>query len=156
MAAQVRFLDKTIEWEKAYLYHVTAVTRQTATWADTGGGRRGFAAGARVTRDVFPPAAPTEVQAVFSGVGQQPFVDVTWAPGAEADLAGYNVYRREPGGTPVRMNTELVQSPSFRDSNPASGRTYLYSVSRWTCAATRAHGQRRERSRCLQVDTITL
>ena len=130
MAAQVRFLDKTIEWEKAYLYHVTAVTRakpQPGTTLVVEGEDSSLA---RVfTRDVFPPAAPTEVQAVFSGVGQQPFVDVTWAPGAEADLAGYNVYRREPGGTPVRMNTELVQSPSFRDSNPASGRTYLYSVS---------------------------
>jgi fibronectin type 3 domain-containing protein len=81
------------------------------------------------TRDIFAPAVPTGLQAVFSGVGQQPFVDLTWAPDLDADLAGYNVYRWEQGGTPVRLNAQLVPSPSFRDTNVAAGRTYYYSVS---------------------------
>ncbi len=125
-----QFVDKTIEWEKPYLYHVTAVTMAQppagALLVVEGDDSRAV----RVfTRDVFPPAPPAGVQAVYSGVGQLPFVDVTWVPSPEADLAGYNVYRREAGGTPVRMNVQLLQSPSFRDANLASGRTYLYSVS---------------------------
>jgi fibronectin type 3 domain-containing protein len=69
------------------------------------------------------------LQAVFSGVGQQPFIDLTWAPNTDADLAGYNVYRREEGGQPVKINTELVKTPAFRDTNVQSDQTYFYSVS---------------------------
>ncbi len=47
--------------------------------------------------DVFPPAVPTGLQAVFSGVGQAPFVDLVWSPDTEADLAGYNIFRHEEG-----------------------------------------------------------
>ena len=41
--------------------------------------------------DVFPPAVPSGLQAVFSGPGQKPFIDLVWAPVSDADLAGYNV-----------------------------------------------------------------
>ena len=37
-----------------------------------------------VATDVFPPAVPSGLQAVASGVGQAPFVDLIWAPDAEA------------------------------------------------------------------------
>ena len=37
--------------------------------------------------DVFPPAVPSGLQAVFSGVGQSPFVDLIWSPDTDADLA---------------------------------------------------------------------
>ncbi len=38
---------------------------------------------------------------MFSSVGQKPFVDLTWAPNMESDLAGYNVFRTVDGGEPV-------------------------------------------------------
>src|SRR5205814_9564997 len=79
--------------------------------------------------DVFPPAVPTGLQAVASGVGQAPFIDLIWAPVTDADLAGYNVYRNEPGGAPVKINSALVQTPAYRDVNVMSGRKYFYSVS---------------------------
>jgi hypothetical protein len=130
MTQQASFLDPTIEWEKPYLYHVTAVTTAKPEHGGPLVVEGDDSPAVRVfTRDIFPPAVPAGVQAVFSGVGQQPFVDVTWVPGAEADLAGYNVYRREQGGTQMRINAALIQSPSFRDPSPASGRTYFYSVS---------------------------
>jgi len=50
-----------------------------------------------------------------------------------ADLAGYNVYRREASGveekTTVKLNPELVKTPSYRDSAVAAGKIYIYSVS---------------------------
>ena len=52
------------------------------------------------TRDIYPPAQPGGLQAVFSSVGQKPFIDLTWAPNMESDLAGYNVYRWVEGGQP--------------------------------------------------------
>ena len=53
-----------------------------------------------------------------------------------ADLAGYNVYRLEAGAETgsgagekmVKVNSELVKSPAYRDSAVESGKTYTYSV----------------------------
>jgi fibronectin type 3 domain-containing protein len=80
------------------------------------------------TKDVYPPAVPTGLQAVFSGPGQPPFIDLLWAPDSDADLAGYNVYRWEDDGNPTRINSELAKTPAFRDSNVAAGKIYKYSV----------------------------
>src|SRR5712691_13177681 len=82
-----------------------------------------------VAHDTFPPSVPAGLQAVYSGEGQKPFVDLIWAPVTDADLAGYNVYRHEADSTPVKLNAELVKSPSYRDSAVDSGKTYYYSVS---------------------------
>jgi len=66
---------------------------------------------------------------VYSGAGQAPFVDLLWAPDTDADLAGYNVYRRQDMGPPARINPELVKTPAYRDRNVVAGKTYRYSVS---------------------------
>ena len=79
--------------------------------------------------DVFPPAVPTGLQAVFSGPGQRPFIDLVWAPVTDADLAGYNVYRAEDGGSTIKINAELVRAPAYRDTDVRSGKRYTYSVS---------------------------
>jgi fibronectin type 3 domain-containing protein len=79
--------------------------------------------------DVFTPAVPSGLQAVYSGPGQASFIDVIWAPVADADLEGYNIYRREASAAPLKMNSQPVKSPAFRDAQVAPGKTYLYSVS---------------------------
>ena len=79
--------------------------------------------------DVFPPAVPSGLQAVFSGPGQQPFIDLVWAPVTDSDLDGYNVYRHEEGAAAVKVNSEPVKMPAFRDAHVAAGKTYFYSVS---------------------------
>ena len=38
---------------------------------------------------------PDSCKAVFSNAPQQNFIDLTWAPNTDADLAGYNLYRIE-------------------------------------------------------------
>jgi hypothetical protein len=130
VAGRASFMDQTFEWEKPYLYHVSTVTAAQHAHGiveevegDDSNLVRLYA------RDTFPPAVPSGLQAVFSGVGQQPFVDLTWAPDLDADLAGYNVYRRTGGGPPIRLSTELVPAPSFRDTNVAARGKYYYSVS---------------------------
>jgi fibronectin type 3 domain-containing protein len=82
-----------------------------------------------LTNDVFPPAVPTGLQAVFSGPGQQLFVDLIWAPVTDADLDGYNVYRHEEGAAPVKVNAEPVKIPAYRDAQVAAGKIYVYAVS---------------------------
>ncbi|MFZ0958547.1 MAG: hypothetical protein WAN60_19555 [Candidatus Sulfotelmatobacter sp.] len=125
--------DASIEWEQTYYYHVEAVTvisredaadhKKIEIDGDDSAEVKVFA------HDVFPPAVPAELQAVFSGPGQSPAIDLVWAPVTDLDLAGYNVYRREAGGVAVKVNRELVKTPAYRDANVAAGKTYLYSVS---------------------------
>jgi hypothetical protein len=148
-----RFEDHTIEWEKWYEYRVAVVTSTDLDSAgrpcgarDGMGGNSARAEGSACvtvtsiegddsipqkvfTKDVYPPAVPTGLQAVYSGAGQAPFVDLLWAPDTDADLAGYNVYRRQDMGPPARINPELVKTPAYRDRNVVAGKTYRYSVS---------------------------
>jgi len=123
------FTDSNIEWEKTYEYQVEPVTvvsgeRQNGVEVagDASPDVRVFA------DDVFPPAVPSGLQAVFSGPGQQTFIDLIWAPDTDVDLAGYNVYRREESGEAVRLNSEPVKAPAYRDERVAAGKTYFYSV----------------------------
>ncbi len=122
--------DGSIEWEKTYYYRAEAVTiihrpdnSRLEVEGDDTPEIKVF------TDDVFPPSVPTDLQAVFSGPGQQPFIDLVWAPASDADLAGYNVYRREKSGTPVKLNGELIKAPAYRDTNVVSQKKYFYSVS---------------------------
>jgi hypothetical protein len=144
-----RFEDRTIEWQKTYEYRITSVTDMILppgngpcprTPSQEGAAANSECVIATVegddsppqkvfTNDVYPPAVPTGLQAAFSGPGQAPFIDLVWAPNSDADLAGYNVYRHEPSGPVVKINTELVKTPAFRDANVLPGKTYLYAVS---------------------------
>jgi hypothetical protein len=128
--SKTELLDQSFEWEQTYSYRAMVVTvvsvpgkPEMQVEGDDCAAIRAF------PHDVFPPAVPTGLQAVFSGVGQAPFIDLVWAPVSDADLAGYNVYRREEGKQAVKINSEVVKTPAFRDSNVAAGKKYFYSVS---------------------------
>jgi fibronectin type 3 domain-containing protein len=123
-------LDHSFEWEKSYEYRVTVVDvihvegqPETQFEGDDSPPVRVFA------HDIFPPAVPSGLQAAFSGVGQQPFIDLVWTPDSDADLAGYNIYRGETGVPQQKINSEPIKGPAFRDTTITSGHTYFYSVS---------------------------
>ena len=141
-------VDRNIEWEKTYYYHATIVSRvgmglHPCSSQPSDSGTVGFTdcVGAVqiegddspevkiFAHDIFPPAVPSGLQAVFSGPGQPPFIDLIWAPVTDADLDGYNIYRREDRGAPVKVNQGPVKTPAFRDTQVAAGKTYFYSVS---------------------------
>lgn len=122
--------DTSFEWEKTYEYHAEAVTviaqpekTEIRVDGDDTPDVKVFA------HDVFPPAVPSGLQAAFSGPGQEAFIDLIWAPDTDADLNGYNVYRHEEGAAAVRVNTELVKTPAYRDTAVSPGKRYFYSVS---------------------------
>jgi hypothetical protein len=122
--------DQSFEWEKTYYYHATTVTviaqpgkPEIQVEGDDTPDLKVFA------DDVFPPAVPSGLQAVFSGPGQEAFIDLIWAPVTDVDLAGYNVYRHEAGKAPEKVNSELMKTPAYRDQNVVSGKDYFYSVS---------------------------
>jgi hypothetical protein len=126
------FTDSSIEWEKTYEYRVETVTvvssgnkPDTQVEGDDSPDVKVFA------DDIFPPAAPSGLQAVFSGPGQKTFIDLVWAPVTDVDLDGYNVYRHEDGSAAakVKVNAQPLKTPAYRDDSVASGKTYSYWVS---------------------------
>jgi hypothetical protein len=122
------FLDP-IEWEDTYEYRITAVTILTKPDSQVQVEGEDSPKVRIVAHDIFPPSIPAGLQAVYSGEGQKPFIDLIWAPVPNADLAGYNIYRSEANAAPIKLNTELVKSPSYRDSAVSPGKTYTYFVS---------------------------
>lgn len=123
-------LDHSFEWEKTYDYRVTGVTiidvkgrPETQFEGEDTPSVQVFA------HDIFPPAVPAGLQAVYSGEGQRSFIDLIWTPDSEPDLAGYNIYRHEAGAAEQKLNTEPGRTPAFRDTNVAAGHAYFYSVS---------------------------
>ena len=125
----MRLLDSSFEWEKTYSYRLTCVTIVAGTPPEIQIEGEDTHPVRVVAHDIFPPAVPSGLQAVYSGEGQKPFIDLIWAPVTNADLAGYNVYRREGDGSRTKLNSELVKTPSYRDMAVASEKTYTYSVS---------------------------
>jgi predicted small lipoprotein YifL len=130
-ASQCRATDRGFEWEETYRYWVTPVTevlQNGSKIAEVEG--EDSPPVVVLAHDIFPPAVPGGLEAVASGVGQKPFVDLTWAPNSDLDLAGYNLYRREPGTAAwIKVNAQLVTVPAFRDEKVVAGRSYSYSVS---------------------------
>jgi hypothetical protein len=122
------FVDTGIDWQKHYDYWITPITE----WQ--GRGKRGVVEGDNspvasvFANDTFPPDAPEGLQAVFSGLAAQPFVDLAWTPNAEPDLAGYNVYRHTDDEPPVKINQKLEKTSSYRDNEVKPGTKYFYSV----------------------------
>jgi hypothetical protein len=122
------FSDTHFEFGHNYLYTVRAIAQYGADTIESVD-----SAPVIVTpRDTFPPTAPVGLEAtIIPGTPEAPaHVELSWAISSEADLAGYNVYRSEredvPGG---RISTELLLSPTFRDTSVSSGRRYFYRVS---------------------------
>lgn len=137
-----QFLDHGFEWGKTYYYRVTVATEVSegmhACASQTQGGDCATVEHVEgddspilkvFAEDVFPPGVPSGLQAVFSGAGQKPFVDLLWSPSTEGDLAGYNIYRREQGGQAVKLNSEPVRAPAYKDETVQPGTQYFYAVS---------------------------
>jgi len=130
--------DPGFEWEQQYDYKIAAVTTIAALEHSASAAASHAATEVEgddsdlvhlVVRDTFPPSVPGGLQAVFSSVGQKPFIDLTWAPDTESDLAGYKVYRHTAASTVVVVSSDLLKAPAWRDNNVQPGQKYYYTVS---------------------------
>ncbi|HET9743564.1 MAG TPA: fibronectin type III domain-containing protein [Terriglobales bacterium] len=133
--ARLEVRDETFAWDQTYSYYVAIVgTERMPNGPEVSFDGAISAPMTVVTHDVFPPAVPSGLQAVYTGnlPGQQPAIDLTWNPDLERDLAGYFVYRRtqqEPASAAVRLNSEPLETPAYHDTAIQPGNVYIYSVS---------------------------
>ncbi|WP_019612867.1 endonuclease [Psychromonas ossibalaenae] len=75
--------------------------------------------------DTVAPAIPSD----FIATGGSGLVELTWNANTEQDMAGYNVYRSErAGGSYVQVNSSLVTTSAYSDSNVTASTTYFYVI----------------------------
>lgn len=115
---ETSFLDLGARFGQRYIYSVTAVSEaeppvESATTAER----------EIDYRDRFPPPPPAGLVALT----EPGRVRLRWRASAAPDLAGYHVYRLDPGAQERRrLTSEPIRTLEFLDTGLAPGRTYAY------------------------------
>ncbi len=81
-------------------------------------------------RDVMPPAAPAGL-AVLPREGG---LEILWGPSADADVAGYRLYRTAAGGPRERLAEVSPNRTAWLDEKAQRGVAYAYSVAAFDAA----------------------
>ncbi len=113
------YLDTTAVFGSRYIYTVTTLGSRLPVVESA------VAAEHEVDyKDRFPPPAPQGLVAL----GEPGRVRLLWEPPVAADLAGYLVFRRPPGGEFAPLTAEPVTALEYLDGTVVTGRTYGYQV----------------------------
>jgi hypothetical protein len=75
-------------------------------------------------RDRTPPGRPAAPTVAMDGAR----VTISWTPGREPDLAGYDVFRSTAGGADTKLNDRPLQRLTELDAGPGSGQTARYAI----------------------------
>lgn len=123
-------IDPNPEWGTSYIYSITPFARYRSPDGNVLAEMEGEESAPLevITHDVFPPAVPERLLVLVSSPPRK-FVDLTWAPNVDKDLAGYRVYRRETDGASSLIHKGAPSLVSFQDTDVSSGRTYFYCLS---------------------------
>ncbi|HSD66465.1 MAG TPA: hypothetical protein VLF95_07180 [Vicinamibacteria bacterium] len=75
-------------------------------------------------RDIAAPAPPAGLAVLPREAG----LEILWSPSAEADIAGYRVYREAPGGASVRIAEVGATRAAWLDETAERGVVYRYTA----------------------------
>jgi fibronectin type 3 domain-containing protein len=110
------YTDDTVVNDTTYFYYVTA--------EDLGGNE----SDPSIHDDARPDQTPAAPQNLAATEGDR-LVTLVWDEVSEPDVTGYNVYRSITSGTGyTKINTQLVVSENYTDSELTGGLTYYYVV----------------------------
>jgi len=142
---EIEYIDLTVKNEMKYIYSVRAVKEVAKTDVEGTG-----SPDLPVTPAKFiPPGSPTGIVAIPLKDG----IELNWKRNPEADLLGYNVYRRKVG---EKEFEKLTPSPSARltylDSTIEPGREYEYAVTAVDDSPRRNESPRSEEVRIKALD----
>ena len=124
-----RFVERSFQFGTPYQYFARSVSRPPGNSNIAEAIESDPSATLTVTpRDTFPPAAPEAIRiASINGL-----VSLFWPSNAEADLAGYHIYRSEDDSAPPEQWLKLtprVHTPTtFRDEKVVVGKRYFYQL----------------------------
>jgi len=123
-------IDRGLKNGVRYYYRVSAVRRAGGAAVDGMASRTVSA----LPRDITPPLPPRGVRAVKTISG----IKIIWERGAEADIAGYRVYRRLPAEKrPAAIGAVAAGDLAFTDSftPPKDVTEWYYAVSAYDVEA---------------------
>lgn len=132
--------DVTFQFGQQYFFYVSAVSTMDGAQAESD-------PSPAVTikpRDVFPPAVPQGLTAVYTAGA----IDLLWNANTDADLAGYNVYKKLDDKPFERVNPQLLPTPIFHDTAVAADKSYQYAVT-----AVDSAGNESEKSETASIST---
>ncbi len=114
-----RALDTTAEFGKRYIYTVRTVASAEPLIASAEAGEREID-----YVDRFPPPLPRN----FVALAERASVRLRWDKSEAADVAGYILYRREPGRDFHRLMQNPLPGLEYHDRGLVSGFTYSYRI----------------------------
>lgn len=105
--------------DETYFYTVRAVRMVKDTMVESGPSSELQVA----YMDITPSGVPTGLVAVPRHGG----IELKWIGALQADITGYNIYRRGDGGF-VRLNSQLITKTSWIDTSAQEGKSYVYGI----------------------------
>ena len=114
---QRRYLDSGARYDQRYIYTVRTVANVDPLIHSDEAGEREVE-----YEDVFAPPLPANIVAL----AERASIRLRWESSSADDVAGYVIFRREPGRDFHRLTPEPVTGTEYLDRGLASGLTYAY------------------------------
>ncbi|NIR67256.1 MAG: M28 family peptidase, partial [Aliifodinibius sp.] len=105
-----------------------------------------------VEKSAVPRVIPQSPTNVYDEPALQQ-ITIHWSSNDEYDILGYNLYRSEaPGGTPVQLNTTVIEDTFFIDATTQNGVYYYYTATAVDSALNESDPSPEIRSRAVSLD----
>jgi len=113
------YYDLTVEMSKTYSYKIKSYGSQSRT-SDFSNVIEIF------NQNIYSPLPPTNLSALKGNN----YIDLNWDKNSETDIKGYSIYRKDlcENQNYVKINTEVVTSITYRDTNLKLAHLYRYVV----------------------------